>query len=135
MKMTLSEVRTKYQDLIALANCQLPSKLAYGIAKNLKKLGTEAELIEKQRLSVAESYAKKDENGTPEVMDGRFVFEKKEDEKAFQNDFNEFLNTETEVAIHKCSCTVLDMLDDPRYDILTPTQMVALDFMMEQPTE
>ena len=130
MKITLTNVRTKYQNLLALADCHLPSKLAYGIAKNLSKLEKEVELIEKQRKSMLESYAQKDETGTFIIENGNYALG--ENLNIFCKEFDEFLQTETEIHIHKCPCGVLDMLDDPRYENLTPTQMLVLDFMLEQ---
>ena len=130
MKMTLANVRTKYQSLLVLADCHLPSKLSYAIAKNLSNLEKEAELIEKQRKSMIESYAQKDETDAFVLENGNYVLGENLD--VFCKEFDAFLQMETEIHIHKCPYHVLDMLDDPRFENLTPAQMLILDFMMEQ---
>lgn len=127
--MTLEEARICYQSLIDVANGHFPSKLTYAIAKNLKKLEEEVKLIENQRVKLAESYAEKDENGNAVIKDGNFCLG--ENREAFSKEVHDFLQTEIEISLHKCTFDSLTTLDDPRYDVLTSAQMAALDFMME----
>lgn len=127
--MRLEEVKIYYHHLNELRNCRLPSRLSYAIAKNLKTLEAEIELIEAERVKLAENYAEKDEEGKAIVNDGKFQIG--ENAEALQKDFLLFLSTDTEINVHKCSCDILETLDELRYDILTPAQMEALDFMIE----
>jgi len=133
MKMTLLEVRSRQQNLLALSGKKLPYKLAYGISKNLMKLDPEVKLIEEHRISMLDTYAKKDAEGKP-ITEGA-SYDLGENEETFRKEFTEFLETETEVDIHMVPYTSLEKLDEAGFDTLTPAELIALDFMIEQPVE
>lgn len=130
MQMKLSDVRVRYQNLMQLSAKKLPHKMAYAIAKNLLKLETEFKLTEERRKEMIDSYAVKDDAGAAVVKNGKYDFGDKEDE--FNKEFEDFLATETEVDIHMIPSEVLETLEDARYDVLTPAEMVALDFMIAE---
>lgn len=129
MKMTLSEVLIRRENLATLSGKVLPSKLSYAIAKNLMKLQTEVEIIEKGRISILERYAKKDEEGNPVIKDSSY--ELGENMAKFNEEYQEYIQTETDVEIMTVSSDILDKLDEPRYDAFTGAQMIAIDFMIE----
>lgn len=129
MQMKLSEVRVRQQNLMQFASKKLPNKLGYAIAKNLIKLESEVSLIEKQRIAIIEGYAKKDEAGNPVIENN--VYDIKGHEEDFQKEYSEFLETETEIDIYTVPCDVLDQLENDRYDVLSPAELVTLDFMIE----
>lgn len=129
MKMTLTEILQKQRNLAALANMKLPYKLAYAISKNLGKMEAEVKAIEETRLNIIKEYAVKDENGEPVINDK--VYDLGDNMEAFTEEFQNFLATETEVDIFTVPEAVLGT-DDPRFDVITVNQIVALDFMIEE---
>ena len=128
MKMTLSEVIVNTRNLNTVANKVLPGKLSYAIAKNLIKLNAEVELIEKGRMDLINQHVEKDEEGKPVVVDGNYKLG--DNAEKFNEEYNEYLATETEVEIMTVDPEIFDKLDAPRYDGLTSTQMMAIDFMI-----
>lgn len=66
-------------------------KFAYAIARNINILKPEFERYEKDRVTLAETFAKKDKDGKPETKDNTYVFE---DVKLFQEEL-EKLGKET----------------------------------------
>lgn len=129
MKMTLADVKVRQQALAEIAPRRLPGKLAYAIGKNLMALQEAAELIERQRVAIAESYAKKDEEGKPIVKDNSYDMENME---AFKTEFGEFLAEEEEIEVRTVPVSVLEMLDEARFYALSPAEMIAIDFMLEE---
>lgn len=129
MKMKLAEVRVAHANLMALSYKKLPHKLAYAVAKNLMKLESELKLIEERRMEMITTYAVKDEEGNPVIKDAKYDLG--DNKEAFNKEFMEFMETETEVDIHTISCAELDALENPRYDVLTASEMIALNFMLE----
>ena len=127
MKMTLTEILQKQRILSTLANMKLPYKLAYAISKNLGKMEAEVKAIEETRLNIIKEYAVKDENGEPVINDN--VYDLGDNMEAFAEEFQNFLATETEVDIFTVPEAVLGA-DDPRFDVLTVAQIVAIDFMI-----
>lgn len=129
MKMTLAEVRMRQQSLAEIAGKKMPEKLGYAVTKNLIKFQEEIEIIEKRRVQLAESYAKKDEAGNPVVKENAYEME---DMTSFENDFKELLAEEVEIDIRTVPASVLEKLDEERYDALSPAEMMVLDFMIEE---
>lgn len=130
MKMTLAEVQMTAQNLAAVALKKLPHRLAYGIGKNLMVFQAEQRLIEERRVEIAKLYADKDDKGEPVVKDNCYTFAGDGAEN-FKKEFGEFLGTETEVNIYTVPEELLEQLENDRYDVLTPAELIALDFMIE----
>lgn len=128
MKMKLSDVRVRYQNLWELSKKKLPHKLAYAIAKNILKLEAEGKLIEERRMDIIHTYAKKDEDG--KLITNGINYELGDNAEIFNKEFNDFLETETVVDIHTVNSQILEISEDPRYDVLTVTELIALDFML-----
>ncbi len=137
MQMTLTEVLNKQNTLRELlrelAGKKLPYKLTYTISKNLVKLQSEAKIIEDGRMKLIDSYAVKDEDGKPVIKDNSYDLGEKVEE--FTAEFQKYMATETEVDIYSVPAAVFE-IEDPRFDVLTVEQIVALivalDFMIEE---
>lgn len=127
--MKLKEVIQRNQQLNTISDKRLPVKISYAIAKNAQTLQKEAELIEKERIKLLEQYAEKDEDGNPKTDGGNYVLG--DNMEKYTEEYKEYLDTDVEVDIHKFPETELDKLDDPRYDVLTATELAALEFMLE----
>ena len=129
MKMTLTEVSIRNKRLAELANKTLPSKLGYAIAKNLINLQAELNIIDKGRIAILDRYAERDAEGNPIIESGSYKLG--ENLPKFSEEYNEYLETETDVEIMMVPSDVLEKLDDPRYDALTGAQLISIDFMIE----
>ncbi len=134
MKMKLAEIEMTAQNLARVAGKKLPHKLAYAIGKNLMALQPEQKLIDERRVEIAKTYADKDESGVAKVENNEFVLSE-EGMKNFREEFVEFLNTETDVEIYMVPEDLLEQLENERFDVLTPAELLALYFMIEKQEE
>lgn len=128
MKFTLKELVDKYQVFGDIAAKKLPVKLSYAISKNMMALEKEAKIIDDNRIKLAQTYSEKNEDGTPKVVNNSYVVS---DIESFNKELNEYYKTDVDVEICKVSSNELDKLDDPRYDVLSPAEITALQFMLD----
>lgn len=131
MKMTLNEVLETYKNLAVVVGKKLPVRLSYAVSKNLKKLESEVKLIEKSRKELVEQYCEKDEEGNAKIANNKYVF-KDDNEKKFTHEYNEYLETETELDVHKILFTEIERTEEERYDILSPAELMGIGFMIEE---
>ncbi len=107
-----------YQDLGATRN--VPARLAYAIAKNVKKLEKEMIIIEELRISKAKKLGKLSEDGKA------YIFEGPEDQKAFTEYLTELMEQEITLEIHKLQLKDLESIN------VTPNVLAnLLDFIEE----
>lgn len=130
MELSLGNIRNIYEVIMPISNKKLPIKLSYIISKNLSVLEKEASIIDDNRIKLAQTYADKDDNGEPKTDNGVYCFSDK-NKVAFTNELNDYYQTKIDIAICKAGIKELDKLEDPRYDALTPSEIAALDFMLE----
>lgn len=139
MKLTEREVIKHNANLVKLGNRVFPSKLSFAISYNYEKMNREAERIEKERKKLCERYAEKDEKGEPvmvsSVVDGVKTQEYKmseENRKAFNDEYEDLLNTEVEMEIRTVKMEVIEAVEaKERYSIPTIADMVGMSFMLE----
>ena len=133
--MTLAEVQMTGQNLAMIAMKKLPHDLAYVVSKNLMVLQSDIRLMEERKREIAKTYAEKDETGNYITKDNCYTFSA-EEAKAFEQEFAEFLGTETEVAIYTVTedefVQALKKTESDRFDVLAPAEMIALDFMIQK---
>lgn len=128
MKLTLKKATENYNALAAVAEKKLPVKLSYAISKNLAKLQPEYELVQKARMDLLDQYGKKDQEGNLVIEDNCYQLS---DAEAFNREMREYIDTEIEVDIHLVSTDELSKLEEFRYDILTPAELVSLEFIFQ----
>ena len=133
MKIKLAEIKSRHQSLCMIGNKKLPINISYAVGKNIMKLQEELESIEKARIKLVEQYAEKEEDGTCKVVDGHY--ELGDNEQKLNEEFMEFMNSETEITVHTVPEAILETVEDVRYDALTPAELIALDFMLEHPQD
>lgn len=131
MKIKLVEVKNRHQALCMLGSKKLPIKLSYAVGKNILKLQEELDAIEKARIKLVEQYAEKDESGACKMQDGHY--DVGDNEQKLNEEYAEFLKTETDITVYTVPEELLDTLEDAKYDALTPAELIALDFMLEHP--
>lgn len=111
-----------------IAAKKLPIKLSYAISKNITILVPEAKIIDDNRIKLAQTYADKNEDGTPMIIDNSYHIN---DIESFNKELIEYYRTEIDLDICKASISDLDKLDDPKYDALSPSEIMSLQFMLE----
>lgn len=129
MKMTLNEVLENHKSLLEVSGKILPVRFSYAVSKNLKKLETEVKLIQEEQSKLAREYCEKDEEGKPKVNDKGFLVFGDNAEK-FMTEYNEYLNTEIEVDVHKIPFAEIERTEGDRYDILPPAELMGIEFMI-----
>ena len=135
MLLTFGEIVNLNEELHNVVRKRLPFQLAYAISKNVQDISKEADIIGQNRIKLIELYADKDENGNPVIKDGEYHISD-ENQGVFQQEYTEFLHTETEVFknIEKVDITKFDKLEDQRYDALSAADITALSFMISEDT-
>ena len=133
MLLTFGEIVNLNEELHNVVRKRLPFQLAYAISKNVQDISKEADIIGQNRIKLIELYADKDENGNPVIKDGEYHISD-ENQGVFQQEYTEFLHTETEVFknIEKVDITKFDKLEDQRYDALSAADITALSFMTSE---
>ena len=128
MRLTLKEISDKYQAFNKIIAKKLPIKLSYAISKNMTTLEDEAKVIDDNRIKLAQTYAEKNEDGSPKVINNSYVID---DIESFNKELSEYYKTEIDIYICKVNSSDLDKLDDPKYDVLSPSEIMTLQFMLE----
>lgn len=131
MKMTLNEVLENYKSLQKVSGKKLPARFSYAVSKNLKKLESDAKLIQEEQSKLAKEYCEKDKEGKPKQNDKGFLIFGDNAEK-FTTEYNEYLNTETEVEVHKIPFAEIERTEKERYDILSPAELMGIEFMIAE---
>lgn len=131
MDLTLDEIRDKYKVFVAISSKKLPIKLSYAISKNLSVLEKEANLIDDNRIKLAEAYAEKNPDGTPIIDKNKCYVINEAALPSLNKEIAEYYRTVTSIDICKANIKELDKLEDSRYDALSPAEISALDFMLE----
>ena len=130
MRMKLSEIQMRAQSLVPMAQRRLPYDVSKAIGKTIIALQAELKLIEEKRVMLAKEHSEKDEHGEPVVKDNCYSFT---DDGAvlFKKEYLEFLETETDVEIYTINEETMGLLSGDRCELLTPAELIALDFMIE----
>ena len=133
--MKLGEVKGTLDGLLQIAGKNLPVKVSYAIAKNIKVLNEEFKTIEEQRIKLCEKYAKKDDTDKPITIEknGNQVYQFDDnDEQKVNEEYAELLEEETKLDIHKVNIHEFEKCDQSdRYDILNASEYSALEFMID----
>ena len=132
MRLTLKEISDKYQAFNKIIAKKLPIKLSYAISKNMTTLEDEAKVIDDNRIKLAQTYAEKNEDGSPKVINNSYVID---DIESFNKELSEYYKTEIDIDIGTVNSSDLDKLDDPKYDALSPSEIMALQFMLEDKSD
>jgi hypothetical protein len=133
MLLTYPEMKRRFDILSALSDLVLPRRISVAISKNLTSLQKELEIYIKQDIDIANRYAVKDENGKFVLTEkNEHTFETEEDRKGFLSEREELNNVEIDVDVMTFDAEALATCDiSERYDILTPRQEIAIDWMVD----
>ena len=133
MNLTFKDISELYDKLRSISIKKLPFKISYAISKNMAGIEQENQIIESNRIKLIEMYADKDETGKAVINNGEYHISE-EIQPAFANEYNEFMDTQTEVLkdISKINISEFDKLEDSRYDALSAADMTVLSFMISE---
>lgn len=135
MKMKYREIAQRHYLLLEIGEKLLPRKASAAIARNIVKMEQELQTYEKQRADIAERYAVK-KNGEFVADDGHYTFDTAENEANFREEIGQLGEVEVDLDILKFSEKELDQCESTdRYDILTPRQEAALEWMIAYSVE
>jgi hypothetical protein len=129
MDITLKKEIELYQNLSKLAVKKLPPALSYAISKNMKTMEEDIEIIEKKRMELIETYCTKNDDGTAKTENG--TYDLGENKVKFITEYEEYLNSNTELNVRKVGFTELEKTESDRYDVFTAEEIKAIDFMLE----
>lgn len=123
MRLKLGTIQAAQPGLIDIMKAQMPIKLSYAVSRNIKKLEPWLRDVENKRLDLVKKYGAKDEKT------GIFAVTK-ENEDAFNKEYDEMADQEVDVDMWKLSLAKLSEVGVR----LTPLQLVALEDFIEDDT-
>jgi hypothetical protein len=123
MKMKLSTIEAAREGLNVVLKFSMPVKLSYAVSKNLKKIVSELEGIEKSRLELVKKYGLTNEKGITQVTT--------ENMETFTKDLADVLAAEVELDLWKIS---LSKLAEAGVRI-TPEQLMTMDDFIDDDTQ
>ena len=128
MKIKLLDLWSARFAFIKIFNFQFDdAKLSYILSRIAKKINSEIEDIDIQRMNIAQKHAEKDEKGQPKVKDAQFIIA---DLNKFNEEFADFLKTEVELDIWQIPFSAIKIVKP------TPNEMILLElFVKDLPTE
>lgn len=95
--MTNSEIK-KLHEALALCGNLKGVNFGYAISKNYKATSSAMEIIQKEITKIQELHCEKDEKGKPIIENNQY---KIIDLPLFQKDYNQLMEIETEINLHK----------------------------------
>ncbi|KKR00038.1 MAG: hypothetical protein UT24_C0018G0020 [Candidatus Woesebacteria bacterium GW2011_GWB1_39_12] len=117
MELTLQRIYNMASSLRKLIQQEVPVKVAYQLAKNVRVIDDEYQLIEKQRADLIRKHGEVQEDGSTRVAD--------ENVAAFTKEMAEYLRTSTEVDVK--SVSISDLGDNCK---LTPQEVIDLEGLL-----
>lgn len=127
LKITNRELESKVNILRNLSNMKLPVKVSYAIAKNIKEIDRELNILLDEKMKLIKEYALKDENGNPKVKNGKYLFNDEEKEEC-NSKYAELLEIEVELKLMEINTEDLINSDVE----LTPNDLIQLEFMLKE---
>jgi len=128
MKVKLLDLWSARFAFIKIFNSQFDdAKLSYILSKIAKKINSELEDIDKERLKIVEKYADKDERGKNKITSDNRILLK--DNEAFNKEWLDFLETEIELDVWLIPWKAIEIVKP------IPNEMIALEKFMEEPKE
>ena len=128
MKLTIRKILNDVNSLAAIAQKQLPIKVSYAIAKNIKKLESELNIYYKEREKLIDKYCIKDDEGKNIIDENNNLKIANEHLEVWNKEINELMDIEVDIDIHKFN---LDSLMCGNYD-MTPAELMIIDYMIEE---
>jgi hypothetical protein len=125
MKIKNEVLVNSVQVLRKLNNAELPVKVSYKLAKNIKSIEKELNIYEEEKQKLINKYGEKDEEGKLKTKeDGSINIT---DTENWNKDIKELLDIEAEINIEKINIDELAKSDLK----LTPSELTLIDYMIK----
>lgn len=128
MKITIRNILNDTNSLAVISQKQLPIKVSYAIAKNIKKLESELKIYNEERQKLIDQYCIKDNEGNNVIDENNNLKIADEHLDAWNKEINELMDIEVDIDIHKFN---LDSLMNGSYD-MTPAELMIIEYMIEE---
>ena len=126
MKVTLKDIVESQEVMRTLSNKPLRGRVAFKVARLLKKLEAELTTFNDTRVKLIESYAKKDE-------EGNYITNDKNEYQFDQDNANKFVEEINKLLLEELDIDANPILVDEIEDLdFTPAEMAALEPFMDE---
>ena len=126
MKVTLKDIVESQEVMRTLSNKPLRGRVAFKVARLLKKLEAELTTFNDTRVKLIESYAKKDEEGNYVTNDRNEYQFDQDNANKFVEEINKLLSEELDIDANPILVDEIEDLD------FTPAEMAALEPFMDE---
>lgn len=127
MKVKLNDIINAQMSIQKLLNTDMPGKLAYSIARNVRKLEIETKSFDDARQKLFEKYGEEVEETNEKTKKvNKFKRIKQENVEQFQKEVGEILEKEVDVDIWKVKVADLEKIN------LAPNALIPLSFLIEE---
>ena len=111
IQITLQELITSFPALKALADKEVPAKVAFLVAGIINKISEEYKTFENTRESLIRKYGEKDQNGEVKVQDDGTVLITPQWLDSFNHDLQELLETKVTIVNELIPLSALEALN------------------------
>ena len=126
MTVTLKDIVESQEVMRTLSNKPLRGRVAFKVARLLKKLEAELTTFNDTRVKLIESYAKKDENGNYVTNDKNEYQFDRDNANKFIEEVNKLLSEELQIDANPILVDEIEELD------FTPAEMAILEPFMDE---
>lgn len=126
MTVTLKDIVESQEVMRTLSNKPLRGRVAFKVARLLKKLEAELTTFNDTRVKLIESYAKKDENGNYVTNDKNEYQFDRDNANKFIEEVNKLLSEELQIDANPILVDEIEELD------FTPAEMAVLEPFMDE---
>lgn len=120
MKLSNEKILNDAAALGQITQKQLPVKISYAIAKNIKKIESELNIYNTEKQKLIDKYSVADDEGNVKIAE--------ENIEDWNKEITELLEIENEIDIHKFN--VNDLINSNCN--FTPAELMIIDYMIEE---
>ena len=125
MKIKNEVLVNSVQVLRKLNNAELPVRVSYKLAKNIKSIDKELKIYEEEKQKLINKYGEKDEEGKSKVNENGMI--NILDTENWNKDIKELLEIEVEINVEKINIDELAKSDLK----ITPSELTLIDYMIK----
>ena len=125
MKIKNEVLLDSVQVLRKLNNAELPVRVSYKLAKNIKSIDKELKIYEEEKQKLINKYGEKDEEGKSKVNENGMI--NILDVENWNKDIKELLEIEVEINVEKINIDELAKSDLK----ITPSELTLIDYMIK----
>lgn len=128
MKFSNEKILNDAPRLTAISNKQLPVKISYAIAKNIKKIEAELNVYNSEREKLIEKYSVKDEDGKTMTDKNNQIKIQPEHIEDWNKDIKDLMAIENDVEIYNYKFKI----DELNGYSISPAELQAIEYMIEE---